>query len=361
MCVTPILLPTGQTVACRNCNRCRDNRIKDWIGRCIAESRTAVATHSITLTYAPLVRGGVKIDRHERTAVLTYSDVQKFLKILRTSGYPVRFLICGEFGKRKGRAHWHGILFWQRKAPEWAVLEKNFNHSSWPHGHMFWEEPSYKAVGYVCKYVQKDVGDEQAQGKLTMSKEPAIGGLYFRDLARRYVEQGIAPQAPFYRFPEAKKKNGQPVEFYMSGVTADQFREAYVLAFYDRYPGRHLPNSEFVEEWLDKQVPEWRSSEKLAKLEKEAERLKKIRALNERAEEQARYRAWHNKYYFGANMAGFYDTNWRPEHEREDQEACPKGRATGESEYISELYREFEERERAQKLADFHRYGTAPF
>ncbi|QIG67608.1 replication VP4-like protein [Rhizobium phage RHph_X94] len=362
MCISPItvITPKGtQQAACRNCKRCRDNRIKDWVGRCIAESRTSVGCHSVTLTYAPIVRDGVKIDRHERTAVLTYSDVQKFFKRIRTEGFPVRYLVCGEFGKRKGRAHWHGILFWQEKVPEWVQLMTNFSHSCWPHGHMFWEKPSYRSVGYVCKYVQKDVGDEQAQGKLAMSKEPAIGGLYFRQLAKRYAEQGIAPQGPFYRFPgEAMKKNGTPIDFYMSGVTADQFRESYVLWWHKLHPERHLPGSDFVEEWMDRQVEEWRVSEKIAKLEVAS----RARALNEISEERRRFKEAHDLYHFGKNNRGLWDTEWTPEDEREEQEERATAGAAGTPEYIDELYRAIDKERTAQKLADYARYGTGtPF
>lgn len=353
MCVSPSLLPNGVTVACRKCKRCRDNYVKDWVGRCIAESRTAVKTTSVTLTYGPDASGRKK---HERTAVLTYSDVQKYFKSLREAGYPLRFLVAGEFGSLRGRAHWHGIFFWQQKVPPYE-LRRNFNDNFWKHGFQFVDEPSYKAVKYVCKYVQKDQGDEAAQGKLTMSKNPAIGGIYFRQLAQRFVNQGVAPQSPFYRFPEAKKQDGTPVEFYMSGVTADQFREAYVLAFYEKFPGRHLPNSDFVEEWLDKQVPEWRSSEKLAKLEGIAAKRELLRY----SEERRRFVEEHNRYYFGKNMRGMWDTNWRPEDEREDQEETTQGGTAGASGYIKELYRELDERDRAQKLADSARYGTPPF
>ena len=312
MCNTPITLTGGIQVACRGCNRCRDNRVKDWVGRCIAETKTSVAAHAVTLTYG---RDGKNRERHERTCVLTYSDVQKYFKRLRKAGYPVRYLLTGEYGKKKGRTHWHMILFWQEKVPPHKIMERCWDNF-WTHGHQWWQEISPSSVRSVCKYIQKDSADPSSQSKLVMSKEPAICGHYFRQLAKRYVEQGIAPQGPFYRFPECKKKDGKPVEFYMSGVTSDQFRQAYVTAFHERFPGEHLKPSPYIEEWLDSQVEDWRVSEKIAKLEaaqKEREALKL-------SDERIRFREEHHYYHFGTNDRGLYDIEWRPEDEQKEQE-----------------------------------------
>lgn len=328
MCVSPIFT-NGHTVACRNCNRCRDNRIKDWVGRCIAESRTATATFSVTFTYGPDAQGNKK---HARTAVLTYSDIQIYLKRLRNAGYKVRYLIAGEFGSLRGRAHWHGILFFHGAVPP-HVLDKNFvdQDGFWTHGYQFWQKPTYHAVKYVCKYIQKDQGDSAAQGKLAMSKVPAIGGYYFRNLAVQHAAQGIAPRGPFYRHPECKKQDGKPVEFYMRGVTADQYVEAFVLEWYRTRPGTHLPPSDFVEEWLDKQVDEWRSSDRIAGLERAAQAYKEL----EQTRERVAFREAYNLYFFGKNCRGLWDTEWSPEYEQEIE-----AHGSEDLEYIDQLYGE---------------------
>ena len=333
MCVTPITLDNGQQVACRNCNRCRDNRIKDWVGRCIGETKTAVAAHAVTLTYGRDAEGR---ERHERTAVLTYSDVQKYFKRLRKAGYPVRYFLCGEYGETKGRAHWHVILFWQKRVPPHIIGERWWD-DFWPHGHQMWDHAGERAVRYVCTYILKDIGGAASQAKLVMSKEPAIGGHYFRQLAKRYVEQGVAPQGPFYKHPECKKRDGKPRVFYMTGVTADQFRAAYVTAYYEAHPGEHLKASDFVEEWLDRQVPEWRMPEKIVALEAAAREREALRE----SEERERYRKQHNEHYFGKNNRGLYNPDWRPWDEPEKEQ--------GESEaygYIHEIIDRIEKGER---------------
>lgn len=313
MCRTPITLPNGIQAACRGCDRCRYNRVKDWVGRCIAESKTSVGTYAVTLTYGRDHNGR---ENHERAAVLTYSDVQDYMKRLRWHGFPLRYFMTGEYGSLKGRAHWHGILFFQEKIPPHVIRER-FNDDLWPHGHQMWDEPSIQAVKYVCKYIQKGVDDKEAQSKLTMSKIPAIGGKYFRNLARRYVAKGLAPQGPFYRFPEAKKPDGSPTEFYMRGVTQSDFCRAFVTEWYDQRPGQHIPASPFIEEWLDKQTDPWRSSEKLFQLEAAVTEREHLR----QSEERERFIREHNLHYFGRSMQGFYNSHWSAQNEPEEQES----------------------------------------
>ncbi|TIS17093.1 MAG: hypothetical protein E5X07_34615, partial [Mesorhizobium sp.] len=163
MCANPRHLPDGIEVACHKCWQCRENRINDWVGRCIAESKTARATHSITLTYG---RDDAGIEDHLRAALLTYSDVQKYLKRLRKDGYPCRYFVAGEYGSEKGRAHWHLIIFWQDRVPE-HELNRRFLQKHWTHGWSHWELPSYASIRYVMKYISKDIGVAERQGHVS--------------------------------------------------------------------------------------------------------------------------------------------------------------------------------------------------
>lgn len=310
MCQTPITLPTGDEVACRKCRICIDNVTKDWVGRCLAESKTSVAAHSVTLTYGRDSQGR---ELHERAAVLTYSDVQVYLKRLRNNGYPVRYLIAGEYGKAKGRAHWHGIFFWQKKVPPHKLFEM-FNDELWEHGHQVWKKPEPNHIKYMCKYIRKDVTDKEAQGKFVMSKVPHIGAHYFTNLAVEMVNRGIVPQGPFYRMPEARKKDGKPVEFYLRGVAGEKFAEAYYYAYKAKYPGRHTPPSEWLDEWEERQVkydPLYDTN-----LQRIIEAAKRV----EEAEERKAYRKRHNDYHFGRGMHGFFETEWVPDDEQETEQ-----------------------------------------
>ncbi|WP_221724636.1 hypothetical protein, partial [Ochrobactrum sp. SFR4] len=64
-----------------------ETKIDDWVGRCVAENKTAIAAHSISLTYGRDENDSVD---HLHAAWLTYSDVQKYFKRLRKAKYKFR-------------------------------------------------------------------------------------------------------------------------------------------------------------------------------------------------------------------------------------------------------------------------------
>lgn len=248
MCIAPVTLGDGTVVACRECWQCRERAINDWVGRNIAESKTSVASHAVTLTYG---RNSANDVDHERAVILTYSDVQKYLKLLRRHGYPVRYFVTGEFGSLKGRAHWHVILHWQDKVPP-HVLDKRFNEEHWPHGWSHWTEPNAAQIRYNCKYIQKDMGDAAQQGHLAMSKKPPLGMRYFEDLARQYVRQGLSPQSLEYGWPDVLRRRSnrdarqEPIRFRLKDRPAELFLE-FFIAEWTRVHGTRWPVSELVD------------------------------------------------------------------------------------------------------------------
>lgn len=253
MCIAPLTLNDGQQTGCHKCWQCRERAINDWVGRNIAESRTASAANAVTLTYG---RDGDNVD-HVRAAILTYSDVQKYFKRLRRNGYPCRYFAIGEYGSAKGRAHWHLMIYWLAKVPP-HELRKNFMETHWKEGFSFWDKPSPEAIRYNCKYIQKDIGQDERQGHLAMSKKPPLGAAYFEQMAEQYVRQGLAPQTLEYRFPEVKRRNKagreEVVTFMLKDRPAELFLDHFIMKWRETYPGKHLPNSELVEEYLDSQV-----------------------------------------------------------------------------------------------------------
>lgn len=249
MCQDPSLIPEVGFVACRKCWQCCERKVDDWVGRNIAEGKTAKAAHVVTLTYGEdLSIGGVD---HIRAAVLTYSDVQKFLKYLRVEGYPVRYFVVGEYGSMKGRAHWHIILYWQGAVPE-HTLRENFMWKFWPHGWAYFDKMSPEAIRYACKYVMKDMQDDYRQGFGPMpSKKPPLGDAYLRRLAKQYVDAGLSPQNLFYSFPEVLGRDRKPKQFLLGGVSATNFCDYFLQAWEAAHGDRPYPNSDMIDERLD--------------------------------------------------------------------------------------------------------------
>lgn len=245
MCVNPRVHPNGLKTPCRQCWQCKENRTNDWIGRCIAERETAVAASVVTLTY-----GGGDV---AESRFLRKSDMTAYIKNIRNDGRKVRYFFVGEYGSKKGRAHWHCVLFWPEPMPH-RELRKNLQDEWWPHGWSYWDAADAAGIRYVMKYINKEVSDDVAARSIGMSRKPILGRNYFIELATRYVELGISPQRPFYKFREVLDKNGKPVEFYMPPLVAEQFVGFFVAAWRARNPDRWWPPSEFVDGWHDRSV-----------------------------------------------------------------------------------------------------------
>lgn len=251
MCTSPGILATGEQVGCRKCWQCKELRINDWVGRNIAESKTAEACHFVTLTYGTDLTIGT-VD-HERAAVLTYSDVQKFFKRLRKAGHKFRYFAIGEYGSLKGRSHWHVLMYWKNQHPKFTL---NVREPSpfWDHGFVRWEsiQNAPGAVRYACKYIQKDIDSPERQGHIAMSKLPPLGTEYFRGLAQKYVDAQLSPQFLRYGWPDVMDKNGKKIPFMMRGVVAENFVKAFLEKWERAHGKQHAPYSQAVEDILDK-------------------------------------------------------------------------------------------------------------
>jgi hypothetical protein len=253
MCITPNRLDDGTEVACRKCKLCRRNRINDLVGRCIAESKFNNKTYAVTLTYAN--------DAGVNAVTLVYKDVQDFLKRLRKR-YNVRYIVAGEYGTKKGRAHWHIILFFKGEYPE---IKENVrvNWKYWPYGFSYFQQPDWKGFQYVLKYVLKDTDLDSADSHLAMSKKPPLGHEFFMELAQTHVEQAVIPRSFKYKVGGVRKDNGTEKVFMMQGKTRENFMSAFKEGWIEKY-GKE-PYSEFHEEWDERNYTVTYTDEELIK------------------------------------------------------------------------------------------------
>lgn len=207
--------------------------MSDYVGRALCEAATSVATCALTLTYAP------RDDLADR--VLTPPHFQRFIRSLRRSGHSLRYLVAGEYGELRGRAHFHCILFFQEcaggKLPDWPQ-QKNFQLSHWPHGHVFadWNADD-KALRYVCKYLLKSA--KAGEGWFSLSKKPALGAEYFASLADRLIQLQVWPRNFEYRPPDASDSKS----YLLTGASRRDFLARLVAEM-----GR--PSPEMVSEWV---------------------------------------------------------------------------------------------------------------
>ena len=192
------------------------------------------------------------------------------MKRLRKEGFKARYIVAGEYGSKKARAHWHAVLFFSGAAPAiargaserqpWQILlETRFNWEPWPHGFVFFQQPDYGGFAYVLKYALKDQDADVSKGHLAMSKKPPLGDAFVRSWAARHVAQGLAPQDLFYSFPDAFDGSGRRRRFLLQGKS----RENFLRYFLDGWAEVHdspPPASDVLTALWDKQAAEERAA-----------------------------------------------------------------------------------------------------
>jgi hypothetical protein len=183
-------------VPCRKCDLCKYNRLNDYVGRALAEASTSDWVCAVTLTYRP------RDDLADK--IITPPHAQAFIRSLRDRHHKIRYLIAGEYGSLRGRAHFHVLLFGIGKRPQIPNGEvwphhQNFHDISWPHGHMFadWNADE-KAMRYTLKYILKD---QSKDTWMSLSKQPPLGAAFFRNKADELVRARVFPSSFNYLPP----------------------------------------------------------------------------------------------------------------------------------------------------------------
>lgn len=192
---------------------CRLSHAQQWAIRAMHESMMHEYNSFITLTYSP--------ENLPADLSLDHTHYQKFYKRLRFHLAPEnispRFLMCGEYGSRGDRPHYHALIFgydfpdktlWQDGKSK--LYRSKTLELLWPHGFSTIGEVNYKTAQYVAGYIRKklkgkaaDTPDEnglkayelydQVTGEIIkrapeyaqMSRRPGIGSTFYE----KYGEQ----------------------------------------------------------------------------------------------------------------------------------------------------------------------------
>lgn len=159
------------SLPCGKCVGCLVRRVSDWSLRCVYEAQFWDRSSFLTLTY--------------RTAALPANrsllkaDHQKFFKRLRQrlkrdhGVGALKYYMCGEYGERKGRPHYHVVLYgWD--FPDRVQVPNNpgardslftspLLESVWGNGDVRIGEVSSESAAYVARYTMKKL--RGAKGK----------------------------------------------------------------------------------------------------------------------------------------------------------------------------------------------------
>lgn len=170
------------TIPCGRCYDCKERKSRTWAFRVMNEVSTSSSCCFITLTYA------------EDPVNLKRRDVQLFLKRLRKK-YPdknIRYFGCGEYGGKRGRPHYHMVLFNYKPVDlQYFFTKKGIDYflsdelrSIWSLGHILVQDVTIETAKYSTLYLQKlnDVNNiKSVPPFLMMSLKPGIGYQYFVD------------------------------------------------------------------------------------------------------------------------------------------------------------------------------------
>lgn len=189
------------TLPCGNCRGCRVDRAEAWAIRCthhaqMCEHGAAFATLTYTDEHLPF----------DNSVEVEVS--QKFVRDLRYrigKDRKISYLGCAEYGERRGRAHFHFLIFDYDFPDKVVYSEKRGNRlytsellsQAWPYGNALIGGASFHSARYVASYVMKKRGGDAADeyyhrahpltGEFhrvtpefaVMSTKPAIGKSWF--------------------------------------------------------------------------------------------------------------------------------------------------------------------------------------
>lgn len=179
-------------VPCGRCINCRKRRQRDWVFRLKMEQRNYPrGSFFITLTYAPEYVPTTK----KGNQTLRKRDVQLFIKRVRkqlsSCGSSMRYYLCGEYGDKFHRPHYHALVFIS-DTENWLhtdgvndigqVLNKICIQKNWHYGYTKTSFFTDARAGYVAKYSVKKLGcdyvtddDDYVMPFSLQSTKPAIG------------------------------------------------------------------------------------------------------------------------------------------------------------------------------------------
>lgn len=165
-------------VPCGKCVECRMKRAKEWAYRVTLESSLYLQNCMITLTYNE--------DNLPPGQTLSIRDYQLFLKRLRKHLEPqrIRYFLCGEYGSKNGRPHYHVIIFnyYPQDAYYFYTDQKGVDlyrsptiEKLWNKGFVTVGNVTFDTAKYCTLYMQKPPTDGRLKPFVRMSRRPGIG------------------------------------------------------------------------------------------------------------------------------------------------------------------------------------------
>lgn len=205
----PLPLPCGK------CIGCRIDYSRQWAMRGTAELSMVETACFLTLTYnnENLPEGGTLMKDH-------YQD---FIRALRRRGYKFTYMMAGEYGDKKGRPHYHAIIYGQdfmkgatlapyKQSKQMPLYENAKLTEIWGKGNVIIAQATTASIQYVASYITKKKSGAEAKehygGRLPEFMQPSLKTpigkrwleKYWRDVfpSDQFIFNGVAVPPPKY-------------------------------------------------------------------------------------------------------------------------------------------------------------------
>lgn len=196
---------TEVTVPCGKCIGCRLEYSRQWAIRCMHESSLHDSNCFITLTYrdSKLPRGGTLVKSHFQKFMKKfrqflfrskrdyYIDIgmspDAAVDLAKHTCTKIRYFMCGEYGEKLGRPHYHALIFGfdfpdRELLPESDSGAKLYRSAIltklWGKGICSVGDVTFKSAAYVARYVTKKITGPSADDHYVRIDEST--GEYYR-------------------------------------------------------------------------------------------------------------------------------------------------------------------------------------
>ncbi len=163
-------------VPCGRCIGCRLERSMSWAIRCVEEAQLHEVNSFITLTYSP-----EHLPPDESLVKLHYQD---FMRRLRWQIKPqkVRYYMCGEYGDKLTRPHYHACLFGldfpdkeiYKMVGGTPLFTSVILEKIWGMGFVTIGEMTFESAAYCARYIAKKITGTKAEEHYTVT-DPTTG------------------------------------------------------------------------------------------------------------------------------------------------------------------------------------------
>nr|UXQ87944.1 MAG: replication initiation protein [Microvirus sp.] len=177
---------------CGRCTGCRLARSLEHSIRCMHEAQTHTENTAVTLTY----------DNHHLppNGELNHKDFQIFIRALRDRTHlRLRYFMCGEYGEKNNRPHFHAILFgyefpdkykWRFRRGK-TDYRSNILDKVWARGHAEIMPVTRQTTQYIARYIMKKQSADLNFENQPHHVDPETGEIKAKQ--QEYVKMSLKP------------------------------------------------------------------------------------------------------------------------------------------------------------------------